>query len=128
MTRFTSIFLLSVSFNFVLLGCRHTPPSNMAEANSPSAFHTGDTVRRVDPRLLEETDQPASSLAEEHAKAHHRTTSFAVRYLVFQRSRVLAHGGYSARFGTTAKSTEGVSYYFDEQGASLRTERRFTPY
>ena len=89
---------------------------------------TVTSAARVDPRLLEQTDERASSFAEAQAKAYHQTTDYAMRYTVFQRSLVLAHGGYSARFGTSSNSAEGVRYYFDEQGKMLRTAISFPPY
>src|SRR5688572_21532285 len=111
MHHIASIFTLCV-----LVGCTSPPPQPV-----------GDTAR-VDPRLLERTDQRASSFAEERAKEHHKTTIYAEWYRVLQRSWVLAHGGYSVKFGTRSNSTEGVTYYFDERNQVMRTERRFPPY
>jgi len=83
---------------------------------------------RIDPRLLEQTDERAPHSAEEKAKAYHQSTTYAEKYRVFQRSRVLAHGGYSAAFGPRSDSIEGVTYYFDDRDQVMRTERRFPPY
>lgn len=84
--------------------------------------------RRIDPRLLEQTDERAPHAAEEKAKAYHQTTTYGEKYRVFQRSRILAHGGYSAAFGPRSDSREGVTYYFDDHGQVMRTERRYPPY
>jgi hypothetical protein len=127
MTRLTNIALI-FCLTIVLIGCQHTSPSDGVEVTSLQDQHDDNAKRRVDSRLLEEADQRASNSAEEQAKAYLQTTSFAKLYAVFQRSRVLAHGGYSARFGSSSNSIGGVCYFFDEQGQVLRIEKRSAPY
>jgi hypothetical protein len=101
----------------ILVGCAPHSTTSIA-ANST----------RIDPRLLEQTDERVPHSAEEKAKAYHQSTTYAEKYRVFQRSRVLAHGGYSAAFGPRSDSIEGVTYYFDDRDQVMRTERRFPPY
>ena len=90
---------------------------------SPQPKHTVDMAKRVDPRLLEQTDQAAPLPAVEQAKTFHQKSRDAVRFPVFQRARILAHGGYSARFGLRAESIAGVTYFFDAQGSYLARDR-----
>ena len=103
MRTFSTVALL-----VLLVGCASAPPKSVV-----------DVERRVDPRLLEQTDEPAPPEAVERAKAFHQASKDAARYPVFQRARILEHGGYSARFGKQTASPACVIYFFDAQGNYL---------
>jgi hypothetical protein len=110
-------YVASIVLLVIAVGCASRPATQIV--NGPT---------RIDPRLLEQTDERAPHFAEERAKAYHQTTTYAERYSIFQRSRVLAHGGYSAKFGSRSNSSEGVTYFFDERNQMMTMERRFPPY
>ena len=101
------------------MNCRESDPC--APIAIPSVV-AADRPKRIDPRLLEQTDNPASPSEEERARTYHKPTTNAARYPVFQRARILAHGGYSARFGSS-NSTVTLTYFFDGQGNLIGTEK-----
>lgn len=115
--------LVIASYLMLAVGCQG--PTSDGGRPVTEASSVGQTR---DPRLLEESDQPASVSDEQRARAYHQTTKYAEEYPVFQFSRRLVHGGYSARFGRTLHSSEGIRYYFDEQHQLMWTNRRFPPY
>jgi hypothetical protein len=81
-----------------------------------------ETMGHVDPRLLEQTDEPAPESAAERAKLYHTFTPFAEKYPVFVWCRLLAHGGYSAKF-TSQGGQSGVIHYFDSNGHFITSEK-----
>jgi len=83
---------------------------------SQPAKHSVPTIARVDPRLLEQTDEPAPAWAEQRAREYHQTTKYAARYTYFERTRLLAHGGFSARFRKYPAGQANVTYYFETSG------------
>jgi len=95
----------------------------LAGCASPQPKPFVDVETRVDPRLLEQTDKAAPPEAVERAKAFHQTSKDAARFPVFQRARILEHGGYSARFGPRSESIACVVYFFDAQGNYLAKDR-----
>jgi len=105
------------SFSTVALLCL------VAGCASPQPKPIVDVPTRVDPRLLEQTDRPASLAAVEQAKAFHQASKDAARFPMFQRARLLEHGGYSASFGKRAGSQACVIYFFDAEGNYLAHDR-----
>ena len=120
--------LLTACFVSWLAGCSQPAARKMPENNARPPLESESKVQSLDPRLLEQTDKQASTADEDRAKAYHRETRYAEVYPVFQRSCLLVQGGYSVRFGTSSNSTQGMRYFFDEQGHLMRMERRFPPY
>lgn len=118
-----------VVLGIALTGCQRRVMSRPgAEIPPPAVTKQQVQQERVDPRLLELGSNEASNSDVLRATLHHELSGNAEKYLVFQYSRQLAHGGYAVRFGISKKSIEGVRYYFDSKGNVLKTERRFPPY
>ena len=108
MRRLSAVVLISL----FLGGCISQPPPTKIE-----------TTVRVDPRLLEQTDQPASESMAGRAKLYHTFSPFEESCPDFVWCRLLAHGGYSAKFISVNRLVE-VTHYFDSHGHALRSEKR----
>src|SRR5258706_15289006 len=102
----TAILLLGL-----ICGCASTPPKRIVEMTD-----------RVDPRLLEQTEQPAPDVTADRAKLYHTFARNADKYPRFAWCRLLAHGGYSAKF-MSKNGYEWVIHYFDSQGHIIRSEK-----
>src|SRR5436305_9168899 len=97
------------------LGCEHSKANKGAGSAIPVAWHPDETSTTLDPRLLEKSNESASSSQLTLAKLYHLGTKYADAYPTLQTSSRLIHGGYSVCFGKTRRSIAGVCYYFDER-------------
>ena len=98
----------------ILSACTSQPTKKLQAATT-----TTEPAGRVDPRLLEQTDEPAPASAEQRAKDYHQTTKYARGYTRFKHARLLAHGGFSATFTEEPGGRASVTYYFDAHGRYL---------
>jgi hypothetical protein len=96
--------------------------SLLSGCSSPPKTRTVEWSDRVDPRLLEQTDQPASDSMTERAKLYHTFDRSEAKCPLFVWCRLLAHGGYCARFNSKQGSV-WVIHYFDSQGHIITTEK-----
>ena len=129
MERQFDLFGLPTDFNgsvpflviCALVGCSSPRPTSQEHYVTSQVPSRTNTTARIDQRLLEKTDEPASDTAADQAKTYHNASSFAKRYPTFVYCRLLVHGGYSAKFRGGFGAY--VIHYFDSQGHIMMSEK-----